>query len=66
MIVKVDLLFAKSITCKCSLFFSPANELLFCGPANNSSGELLQVITITNTVSSLIAFKVSIVILLFG
>jgi len=36
---------------------SPAHELVFFGTAGSSS-ELLQVITITNTISSLIAFKI--------
>ncbi|XP_047126830.1 motile sperm domain-containing protein 2 isoform X1 [Hydra vulgaris] len=34
---------------------SPANELVFC---ENKSGDIMQTITITNTVSSLVAFKI--------
>lgn len=36
---------------------SPANELLFCGPTPCTS-EILQVLRVTNTVSSRVAFKI--------
>ena len=35
----------------------PANELVFCGTASVTS-EILQILTITNTVSSMVAYKV--------
>ena len=37
--------------------FSPADEIVFCGAAN-TSGELLSILTITNTISTNVAYKV--------